>query len=138
MIMEFAFANEFICNPAYMVCVDFNGKAAYAYLCRNHRILSKVWLYNAAPAPESPEWNQPNPPNPPYLNAREFVSEEVFNVPQSRSAIDVKWFKLNGEVQALIYIGGDLHATMLAGESVGQCRLAKKNGPLAKKMVPVF
>lgn len=55
MIMEFAFVNNFICNPAYMVCVDFNGRTAYAYLCRNNLILSEVWLYNAVPAPEQPE-----------------------------------------------------------------------------------
>lgn len=135
MIMEFAFADSFTCNPAYMVCVDFNGRTAYAYLCKDRLVLSEVWLYNAVPAPEIPEWGSGPSPLPPYLNSREFVSEEEFAVPESREKIEVCWFRLNGEIQALIYIHDELHATMLTGERVGCCRLAKKSGPLARKLV---
>lgn len=138
MIMEFAFAKSFICNPAYRVCVDFNGRTAYAYLCKDCQVLSAVWLYNAVPAPAQAEWGDDPPSPPPYLNSREFVSEEAFQIPESREKIEICWFRLNGDVQALIYIHDDLHATMLANERVGCCRLAKKNGPLARKLVPEF
>lgn len=138
MMMEFAFAHGFACNPAYMVCVDFNGKTAYAYLCKDSRVLSEVWLYNAVPAPEEPEWGRDPLSAPPYVNPREYVGEEEFIVPESKEKIEVCWFRLNGEVQALIYIHDELHATMLTGERVGCCRLARKNGPLARKLVEQF
>lgn len=138
MIREFAFADSFVCNPAYVVCVDFNGKVAYACLCKDRLVLSEVWLYNAVSAPEQPDWLSQPLPTPPYLNSREFISEESFVVPRSKEAFDVRWFRLNGEVQVLIYINDDLHATMLAGERTGCCRLAKKNGPLANHLCPVL
>ena len=138
MIMEFAFADNFTCNPAYMVCVDFNGRTAYAYLCKDRRVLSEVWLYNAVAAPEEPEWGERMSPVPPYLNSREFISEDEFIIPESKEKIEVCWFHLNGAVQALIYIYDELHATMLAGERVGCCRLAKKNGPLARKLAELL
>lgn len=71
---------------------------------------------------------------PPYANAREYIREEAFVLPGSREAIDVQWFRLNGDIQALIYIHDDLHATMQAGERIGCCRLAKKNGPVARRL----
>jgi len=134
MIMEFAFADSFACNPAYMVCVDFNGRTAYAYLCKDRRVVSEVWLYNAVASPEGPEWCGDSSPPPPYLNPREFIREEASAVPESKEKIEVCWFRLDGKVQALIYIHDELHATMLEGERIGCCRLAKKDGPLARKL----
>ncbi len=135
MIMEFAFADCFLHDPTYMVCVDFNGETAYAYLCRDHLILAEVWLYNVAPAPRRREWREDSVP---VLNPREFVREDLFRPPSSRDEIDVQWFRVDGEIHVSIFIHDELHATLLAGNRIGSCRLARKNGPLARKLTSVL
>ena len=108
--MEFAFACRESLNPSYMVCVSAEGKAARACLMKENRILSEVWLYNLDSAPEAGETDETY-----NENAAEFVAEKKFVIPKSKV----------------------LHATLISNELIGRCRLAKKNGPLAKVLKPL-
>ena len=132
MVMEFAFACRESLNPSYMVCVSAEGKAARACLMKENRILSEVWLYNLDSAPEAGETDETY-----NENAAEFVAEKKFVITKSKDQITVRWFRLNGAVLASIYIDEVLHATLISNELIGRCRLAKKNGPLAKVLKPL-
>jgi hypothetical protein len=110
---------------------DDNGKVAYAFLCYGQEIITDVWLYNVAPAPE-----MPGNDTPPLLNAREFIVATPY--PRIERAEDVEFrFMTPGEIQTLyvdVYLRGKLHARLKPNEQPGWCCLAIKDTDIARVM----
>jgi hypothetical protein len=52
----------------WQVIVEDDDRVAYAYLVRDGRIVTDVWLYNRMPAPQRPPWHEPGPVMP-FLNS---------------------------------------------------------------------
>jgi hypothetical protein len=98
----------------------------------SQQIVGDVWLYNCCPAPKEPEWRSAELV--PFANPVDYVAQEGFAPPSSVDDIEVRWSRSSpGEiVTAWVFIRGKLHATLAAGEKLGRCRLAAKDGPLAR------
>lgn len=124
---------EFHCGDgAHSLIFDDDGRTGYAYLLRNGNHVGDVWLYNRCVTPIEPEWVQR--PRVPFANCAAFVSDDPFDPPKSMAAVSVEWIDTEDTeaLMVMVFIHGRLHATIRAGEKPGRCRLARRDGPLAK------
>ncbi|AIE87465.1 hypothetical protein [Fimbriimonas ginsengisoli] len=117
--------------------IEDDDRCGYAYLLVDGKFVSDVWLYNAIPPPERPEWELENARNLlPFANSVGFVRGEIFEPLTSSSEIFVSWGELGDKLEAAIHLRGKYHALLREGEKPGYCRLAAKDGPLAKTLLP--
>lgn len=118
-------------DSPYSVMVEEDDRVAYAYLRDDAAIVSDVWLYNVAPAPERPEWTEKGAA--PFLNPRSFVREEPPPKVPAASDVRCRWYRDN---HRLLWVEVEIHdvvyGRLAPGERPGWARLAKSDGPLAK------
>lgn len=119
-------------DGSHAVVLEDNGRVAYAYITEAGRIVADVWLYNRCPAPEHPECQSRAPM--PFANAQDYVSTAPFSPPSSEDQIGVEWnAPQKGEpLRAFLFLRDALHAVLVVGEKPGMCRMARRDGPLAK------
>lgn len=116
--------------------IEDDGRVAYAYLLgKEKKIVADIWLYNRCVAPEAPEWSDPG--NLPFANPADYVDAGYeLPLPSSGGDFFVEWQDRGAARYARILLGGQLFAELVAGAKPGWSRLAKKNGPLAKPLLP--
>lgn len=123
-------------DSGWRIAIEDDGTVAYAYLLRDDRIVSDVWLYNVSrDAPPASIWREP--PRTPFPNAEGFVRR--LRCPPLRFASDVHivWTVVEAErAEAEIWLRGRLHAGISSETKPGWCRLAAKDGPLARVPSP--
>lgn len=117
--------------------IDDDGRVAYAYLIApDGKISADVWLYNRCASPIEPEWT--DRAKLPFANPVDYVDEgSKFSLPTAIDQISVNWLVREGRIFAQVFARGVLFAELTEGDKPGRSRLAKKNGPLAKKLEPV-
>ena len=121
-------------NGIHALVFEDDGDVAYAYFLEHKSILGDVWLYNRCPAPLEPAWQHAEsfPPSKPFANPLSHVARTGFIPPTADHQITVQWDGPPESPMASVFIHGSLHATLKPGERPGRCKLASKNGPLAK------
>jgi len=119
----------------YSAVFEDDGKTAYGYLLQNGEIVGKVWLYNCFPAPEIPDWEDKR--NAPYLNPKEFVKDENFPRIENEDEVEFSWYTdaNTGKNAVEIVLRGLPFAQIEPSSVSGWSRLAKKDGPLARRLV---
>ena len=118
----------------FKLTIDDDSKVAYAYLKKGATIIGDVWLYNRCPTPEQPEWKDRR--NLPFANCREFTLKEGrFDKAVPLDDVRVEWQYSGRQPRALVFLRGDLVASVAANEKPGHSRFASKDGPLAKVLV---
>lgn len=124
-------------DDRYTVVLDDDDRVAYAYLRERDVIIGDVWLYNQSQAPLNAEWSDPE--NAPFLNPVEFADENSLGPVVDENDVRVIWSTGSEDFEAVIQIYGLDWAVLKSGSKPGWCRLAKKSGPLAKRleMTPV-
>ena len=100
-------------------------------------VVADVWLYNRDDTPQRLDWDVRGRMPMPYRNAAKFVrSENLFNLPQSETDIEIVWIENNlGESGATGMLRGRPIAELFVGETPGRSIMALKDGPLARKMI---
>ncbi len=127
---------EFHCRDgAHSLVFDDDGRTGYAYLLRYGNHIGDVWLYNRCMTPVEPEWTERS--KAPFANCAAFVSDDPFEPPTSMAVVSVEWIDTEDTelLMARVFIHGRLHATIRPGEKPGCCRLARRDGPLARSLV---
>jgi hypothetical protein len=110
---------------------DDDGRVAYAYLLKQDEIVSDVWLYNHCSAPKVPEWSDRS--KAPFANPEEFAKNDRFRPVRAADDVALVWVRNKRELAAVeVWVRGELHARLVSGVKPGWCRLALKDGPLAK------
>lgn len=110
--------------------IEDDGQVAYAYLLKDGKPASVVWLYNRAPEPEKLE--RPEEPGP-IVNPKPFVAEMDFELPAHEYQFEIDW---PTPESVAISIHDRLHATLNTKEAFGRCVLASRDGPVAKSLRP--
>jgi hypothetical protein len=118
----------------HRVMLEDDGRVAYAYLLKADEILGDVWLYNYGEPPVDPEWtDQSAIPTMPLRNPRGFALDTRYPPIADYRDVRVAWIHRKDEpVMAEVYLRGTLHALLQPGARPGWCKLAAKDGPLAK------
>lgn len=117
------------------VVFEMTRRNAYCYLIIDGRISSDVWLFNVGEAPSEPEWG--NPRNAPFLNLDEYCANEPFD---SSVGVDdlacecIPCAQASRILSCNLSIRGHLHAILEPGQKPGFCRLALKDGPVARRL----
>lgn len=118
-----------------MLLFDDDGKTGYAYLYLDNKIVGDVWLYNVGVPPQQSEWG--DPANLPFANTVGFVSDEKFE-PITESEVDQIALDWHVEASTLrqvtVFLREIEHAVLRPGAKPGWCRLAARQGPLAKPL----
>lgn len=115
----------------YAAVFEDDGKVAYAYLLDEGRITADVWLYNCGAAPAEPEWRDPS--KLPFANPRGFASDEQFAPIADESEVMFSWSSAqDGQLVLRVLLRGAYHARLVPGSKPGWCKLAAKDGPLAR------
>jgi hypothetical protein len=108
------------------VVLEDDGRVAYAYLLDGEAVVSDVWLYNVAEAPEVVNWRDRAAM--PFLNPKSHCKEE--RTPRLRDESDVRCvWSLSG---VDVIIDGTLMAHLERDARPGWSKLAARPGPLAK------
>ena len=111
-----------------------DGRVAYCYVIEDDNIVSDVWVYNRTKTPTTKPWKEGE--EPPYLNPEEYALE-MSELPGSMSDVHIEWENQDGAKPiALVHVSGTLFARVSAAEKPGHARLARKEGPLAKPLLP--
>ncbi|WP_373987769.1 hypothetical protein [Duganella sp. BuS-21] len=115
-----------------ILVISDDGRVAYAYLLgAEDQILGDVWLYNHIPTPASPEWTDSE--NMPFANSADYVRTDIkVELPVYQNDVSVRWLDRNGRRVAQIFFAENLFAELTEGAKPGWCRMAKKDGPVAK------
>jgi hypothetical protein len=118
-------------SGSYSAIFEDDGKVAYGYLFFNNEVVGDVWIYNCGDAPKTPEWKFSQ--NMPFANPIDFISSEKFPPAKEESELSLSWDEDNlGVVTAIFMIRNSVIAKVKHGSKPGWCKLAIKNGPLAK------
>jgi hypothetical protein len=122
-------------DEIHSVIIEDDGRVAYAYLLEGDDIISDVWLYNRCNTPDTPPWNSEGAEMP-FANPSGFALETRFVPPSEPAEISVVW---EGEdkchsLSARVLIREELHAILRKDVKPGRCRLAGKDGPVAKAL----
>ena len=130
--------HELKCNDGlHSVVIEDNGRVAYAYLIRDRRVISDLWLYNQADTPEEPEWRDRT--KMPFLNSRAYVNDanmaRPLEIPQD---VVVEWdIDTDGFLRQMrVFLRGKLYGILAPTAKPGWCIAAQKDGPLAKCLAP--
>jgi hypothetical protein len=120
-------------STAQLVIED-DGRTGYAYLLRDRKIVSDVWLYNRAPTPEKAAWESPE--QSPLINPRPFArAEHLFSLPNRKFDLSIGWRRAgDGSLEAEIRLRGQIIAKLIEDEKPGASLMAAKDGPLARML----
>ncbi len=118
---------------------ETDHKVCYGYLLRLHpeeganRIVTDVWLYNLAPAPETGEWTLPDARQRlPFLNAAGFVAGDGTLSSGHPGHIEAKWSAdPEGKLMSDVYVDGVHFARMNAESKPGWSKLAIRKNAIA-------
>ena len=121
-------------DKIHSLVFEEDDKVAYAYLLKDGKIITDVWLFNVIESPREPEWNLDNRSKyMPFANPKSLIDASNFIRPDREEQIYVGWFIHDEKLQkAFIFIDNVLHATIAPNEKPGHCRLVIKDGPLAR------
>lgn len=119
-------------KPVTFVFED-DGTTAYAYLMESRRIVADVWLYNRRPTPTLLEWTTRE--NAPYRNPEAYSDPHLhFALPDEENDIGVRWIEdENARVGAIVLLRDKPIAELYVGDKPGKSKLARTDGPLARK-----
>ena len=108
-----------------------DGRTAYAYLIKGEQAVSLVWLYNHGSPPSETEWTDES--RMPFRNPVGFALDTEYPPITDIREVAVAWGHGVGlPVIAEVYLRGNKHALLKVGSKPGWCKLAVKDGPLAK------
>lgn len=110
------------------VVIEDDGRVAYAYLREEGRICADVWLYNVGESPTSPDWEGEH--EPPFRNPVQFANENDLGRFSDTSSVSCEWS--NEGVR--ISVDGIVWAELVRGSKPGRSRLAKVDGPAARRL----
>jgi hypothetical protein len=108
------------------VILEDDNRVAYAYLMMGETIVSDVWLYNVAAAPDTPEWSDAS--KMPFLNPSVYCSKDA-SLPRLNKEVVVECAWTDAAVD--VFLNDILAARLAEGAKPGWSRLAIKKGPLA-------
>lgn len=123
-------------TTGYSVIFDDDGRVAYAYLLSPEEgTVADVWLYNRVSTPLNPEWSTPE--KMPFANPADYAKDHTgFVMVDDIKDVEVIWDRYDpSNVRANIFIRDKLFAVLVERVKPGWCSMAKKNGPLAKKLI---
>lgn len=124
----FQFENTCEFDRNYSVRIEDDGRVAYAYFIEWSDVNGDVWLYNVAETPADSNWALQDSP---YLNAAEYIAENIAPIKEA-SEIRCEWMETkNGIIEVDILIRGKFVAQLIAGAKPGWSAMVKKDGPLA-------
>jgi hypothetical protein len=118
-------------DHAHSVFVEDDGRVAYAYLRHGTEIIGDIWLYNRCETPAEPEWADRSLL--PFANPATYAHGNDKGPVIHDDDVEVRW-RLEEGLSALVRLHGLDWAVLRPGTKPGWCRLAKKNGPLAKRL----
>ncbi|HEY1383485.1 MAG TPA: hypothetical protein VGF43_07705 [Dongiaceae bacterium] len=123
-------------NPRYTAAFDDDGEVAYGYMLRDGKIVSDVWLYNSGETPRDWPWLAPADELP-YPNPVDFADLKGFAPVSTGDDVSFVWSYGHGDVPVAVefWIRGKLHARITPDSKPGWCVLARKDGPLARRLV---
>lgn len=113
-------------DGVHAVVIESDDRVAYAYLLEGERIVADVWLYNVAATPETVDWSDRE--QMPFLNPAPYCMDVA--VPDLSNDLRCDW---RGEGVEIL-VAGEVLARLVPGAKPGWSRLARKDGPLAKKL----
>lgn len=128
--------NQCFCQPCpkYSLIIEDDGKACYAYLLFDNKVIGDIWLYNQSETPIAPEWNKKEAM--PFLNPKEFTKDvNEIGLLDCNREIEIQWSFVDDNCtidQVKIHVDGRIVAVMKQNSKPGQSINAKKDGPLAK------
>ena len=118
-------------GTGYSAVFEDDGRVAYAYLLFEDKIVSDVWLYNRIATPQEPEWRDRS--KAPFANPLGFAASEPFPPALDETEVAFAWSRgTTGQTELRIFIRGEYHAALVPGSKPGWCKLAVKDGPLAR------
>lgn len=119
-------------NQEFSVAIEDNGKVAYAYLLRNDKIISELWLYNRGNA-QYDNWDDLSEDDLPPQNL-DYLIEKTIEPISSNKDINIKWiFNDATNTKAYIYIHNELIGSLESKEPIGFSKLVLQDTPIAKK-----
>lgn len=121
-------------DDPYAVVLEDDGRVAYAYLLKDERVVSDVWLYNVELDPEETDWEDRDAM--PFLNPREYCRRPRTTYRLDDDAdIRCEFVKVNRRREANVYVRGVHVARLRVGAKPGWSANAKCEGPLANPLV---
>lgn len=122
--------------------IEEDHSVMHAYMVKDKSIISSVWLYNLADAPQFPLWKIDKGHNAPYLNpisylsVRQFVPDDPENQlkvidsvsPDNFLQIEIAYFSTAKESSVVLL------AVLREGTKIGWSRNARIDGPIAKSL----
>jgi hypothetical protein len=121
-------------DSADTLWIEDNGVVCYAYYLVDNRVSGMVWLYNRNPI-EINEWSETDRREKlTPLNLSAYVSQARFELPSGPADFSVMWGFRDQVRESAIYIRGTLHAVVGIADHPGWCRLAIRDGPLARAL----
>lgn len=117
------------------VMIEDNGSTGYAYLLNAKReIVGDVWLYNRGAPPQVAPWRESK--DPPFANPASFVENlENFVPPTNGDLFEVRWVEeADQQTNVLLLFDGAIFAVLAPGQRPGWSKLAKRDGPLARRL----
>lgn len=94
------------------------------------RVCADVWLYNVGESPTSPDWEGEH--EPPFRNPVQFANENDRGRISSKRAVLCEWWPDGVRVS----VDGIVWAQLERGSKPGKSRLARMDGPAARRLVP--
>jgi hypothetical protein len=117
----------------WSVVVDDDGRVAYAYLLRNGKITTDVWLYNRVPPPD--DFDPAERGSPPRNPAKYCVVPPPEPIHAERE-VEVVWEAPGGEVKSVsLLIRGAPAARLAPNVRPGWSAGAARDGPAARVLV---
>lgn len=113
------------------VVLEDDGRVAYAYLRESKRICADVWLYNVGASPLKADWEESS--EPPFRNPAFLAHDNHLPRLSSKSLVECIWSAQGVAVS----VDGVVWAKLEVGSKPGWSRLARRDGPLAKVLVPL-
>ncbi|WGL59040.1 hypothetical protein QEJ31_10970 [Pigmentibacter sp. JX0631] len=121
-------------NYKLIICSEKIG-SVYAYLLKEDKIISDLWLFNITSSPITEPWKEKKIP--PFQNSIIYAIENEFNysqIDETNYCIIFQQSLKNG-IYAKILFSGFLIGIISENFKPGWSIFSKKNGPLAQRMV---
>jgi hypothetical protein len=116
----------------YAVIIETSGMVCYAYLLKNKKIITHVWLYNALFKEKDTDLSSYN--DCPPMNT--FKHVQMLNIDSlTNTDFQVEWQREESPVCADIYIRNEIVARFVEGAKPGYSKFALEDSPFAKKWI---
>lgn len=130
--METPYFSEFTApDLKHKLIIDDTGTVAYAYLIKDEKIISEVWLYNSAP-PLYDNWKGLTAADFPIQNLQPNILKNIAPI-ENEFDVAVEWAAEDDYTSASIFIRNEPIATIFSTERPGYNYLALHDSPIAKK-----